>query len=565
VLISMPATILVNNYLPALILADVLSRISSGDFIKGDLIGSFGWQLALYAVLLLGGIGFWRIVDHFAWNLEANVQKDVAEEVFENFMDKSADFHANHFSGSLVSATNKLLSSYVRMADTTMFQGLPLFFGIIIASLILIPKAPLFTVFLLVFSALYLTIAIWVSKSVREVGARHAAAESRQTGFLADAISNVMVVKSFARRLYERKRFQSATTNTRDHLFALARDHRKKMNWLGVSNRVISALALVVAVIVVMFWDADIGTVFLIFSYTSVIVDQLFRFSNDGLRNYNRSIGDTGEIIRILSEPPSVVDPAKPEKVRIKAGDIEFNDVIFQHDGSDDAIFNRLDLRIRNGEKIGLVGHSGSGKTTFTRLLQRFSDIDSGEILIDGQNIAHITQEDLHRRIAYVPQEPLLFHRTIEENISYGKPEATKAEIRLAAKRSHADEFISALPSGYDTLVGERGVKLSGGQRQRVAIARAMLKDAPILVLDEATSALDSESEVLIQDALWKLMEGRTAIVIAHRLSTIQRMDRIIVLDNGNIVEQGSHKQLIAAGGTYAKLWSHQSGGFMEE
>jgi ATP-binding cassette subfamily B protein len=251
--------------------------------------------------------------------------------------------------------------------------------------------------------------------------------------------------------------------------------------------------------------------------------------------------------------------------MRIKKGNINFKDVDFKHTGSDEAIFSSFNLDIKAGQKIGLVGHSGAGKTTFTRLLLRFSDLQSGEILIDGQNIAKITQESLHQSIAFVPQEPLLFHRSIRENIAYGKPGASTKAIISAAKRAHADEFVDQLANGYETLVGERGVKLSGGQRQRIAIARAMLKDAPILLLDEATSALDSESEVLIQDALWKLMEGRTAIVIAHRLSTIQKMDRIIVLEQGQIVEQGSHKELLALNGTYAKFWAHQSGGFMED
>ncbi len=211
------------------------------------------------------------------------------------------------------------------------------------------------------------------------------------------------------------------------------------------------------------------------------------------------------------------------------------------------------------------MGHSGSGKTTFTRLLLRFSDIDSGTISIDGQNIAYLTQDDLRRHIAYVPQEPILFHRTLAENIAYGQVDASQQEIEAVAQLAHAHDFIANLPDGYDTLVGERGVKLSGGQRQRVAIARAMLKNAPILVLDEATSSLDSESEALIQSALWRLMEGRTAIVVAHRLSTIQKMDRIVVLDEGKIIEQGTHQELLHTKGAYAKLWAHQSGGFIEE
>jgi ATP-binding cassette subfamily B protein len=270
-------------------------------------------------------------------------------------------------------------------------------------------------------------------------------------------------------------------------------------------------------------------------------------------------------MVRILGTEPEVQDTVAPEKVRIRNGKIEFRQVVFTHDGSNDALFDGLDLRINPGEKVGLVGHSGSGKTTFTRVLLRFSDIDSGEITIDGQNIAAIRQDDLHRHIAYVPQEPLLFHRSIADNIRYGDPEASMEAVREVAKLAHADDFVDELPAGYETLVGERGVKLSGGQRQRIAIARAMLKNAPILVLDEATSALDSESEALIQDALWKLMEGRTAIVIAHRLSTIQHMDRIIVMDNGEIVEQGSHKELLKSKGAYAKLWARQSGGFIED
>jgi ATP-binding cassette subfamily B protein len=222
-------------------------------------------------------------------------------------------------------------------------------------------------------------------------------------------------------------------------------------------------------------------------------------------------------------------------------------------------------LRIKPGEKVGLVGPSGGGKTSLTGLLMRFMDVQEGKILIDGQDIANIRQADLRQRISYVPQEPLLFHRSLRENIRYGQLDASDKVIEGVAKLAHAHEFITQLPQGYNTLVGERGVKLSGGQRQRVAIARALLKNAPILVLDEATSALDSESELLIQDALWKLMENRTAIVIAHRLSTIQKMDRILVLEDGEIVEEGSHKELLSIDGTYARLWAHQSGGFIQD
>jgi ATP-binding cassette subfamily B protein len=224
-----------------------------------------------------------------------------------------------------------------------------------------------------------------------------------------------------------------------------------------------------------------------------------------------------------------------------------------------------LTLHIKPGERIGLAGHSGGGKTTLTKLILRFADVTKGAIAIDGQNIADVSQDSLRSAIAYVPQEPYLFHRSLRENIAYARPDATDDEVMLAVKRANAYEFIKNLPDGLDTIVGERGVKLSGGQRQRIAIARAILKDAPILILDEATSALDSESEKLIQNALTKLMKGRTSIVVAHRLSTIAQLDRIIVLENGSIAEQGSHSELLQHKGIYATLWAHQSGGFIEE
>lgn len=564
-MISLPMTIFVNNYLPPLVLANVIRRLSTNDYVAGDIWASFGSTLIWYLGILILGTILWRVVDFFMWRIEWLVQQEIAEEVFDHMLKQSANFHANHFGGSLVSATNKLLGGYVRTADTTLFQVLPMLYGMLIASAILWRYSPQYVFILLFSSALFLGSAILISKPVRKLATKHSYAESHQTGLLADAITNIMAIKSFARSRYERQRFHGATSKTRRRLEEFSRLHLFQMNVLSTLSRIMSWLALVGAVIAVLQFKANVATAFLIFSYTSTIVDQLFTFSNNSLRNYNRSFGDAADMVGILKESPEVLDPTQPEPVRIVDGTIAFKSVEFTHQGADDALFKKLSVEIKHGEKVGLVGHSGSGKTTFTRLLLRFSDINDGAIEIGGQNIASISQEDLHDNIAYVPQEPLLFHRSLAENIAYGNPKASQAEIEAVAKMAHAHEFITELPEKYATLVGERGVKLSGGQRQRIAIARAMLKQAPVLVLDEATSALDSESEVLIQDALWKLMEGRTSIVIAHRLSTIQRMDRIIVMDNGRIVEQGNHQALLKKKGTYAKLWAHQSGGFLEE
>jgi ATP-binding cassette subfamily B protein len=263
---------------------------------------------------------------------------------------------------------------------------------------------------------------------------------------------------------------------------------------------------------------------------------------------------------KILDLPNDVTDEPDATKLQVSQGAIRFDNVTFTHSDGQDAVFSQLDLEIEPGQRVGLVGRSGSGKTTLAKLLLRFADVETGTITIDGQDIKLVTQESLRRNIAYVPQETTLFHRTIAENIAYGKPNATKDEIIHAAKQANAWDFIKDLPKGLDTLTGERGVKLSGGQRQRVAIARAILKDAPILVLDEATASLDTESEKLIQEALSRLMKNRTAIIIAHRLSTVAELDRIILLDEGYIIEDDTHANLISGGGIYAKLWNRQTG-----
>lgn len=565
-LLSAPLSTFVNNFIPPLIAANILEKLSQGNYIKDDLMASFGWQIIAYFVVLLLGVGAWRLIDAFMFPLERKVLRDIAEDVHNHLLSLSANFHANSFTGSLVSQTNKLIGSYVRIADTTVYGTLPMVFGILFASIILVGRAPIFVAIFNIIVIAFIASAIKLSRKTREASATHSETESKQTGALSDSITNIMAVKSFASGMREHKRFQKFTTKTAKTHKQMTKPFLIQITSFSLFTRALQFCALAAAAVSVVYFDANIATVFLILSYTNTIADQLFGFTNSSLRNYNRSIGDASDMVDILSLEPEIKDPKNPEKSQIRRGGIKFEDVTFAYpDTPNDNLFNKLNLSVKPGEKVGLIGTSGGGKTTITKLLLRFLDIKNGRISIDGQSISAITQDNLRSAIAYVPQEPLLFHRTLTENISYGNPKASQKQIEVIARKANAHDFIKDLPNGYETLVGERGVKLSGGQRQRVAIARAMLKNAPILLLDEATSALDSESEALIQDALWNLMEGRTAIVIAHRLSTIQKMDRIIVLDNGTIIEEGSHKELLRKGGKYAELWNRQSGGFIED
>jgi ABC-type multidrug transport system fused ATPase/permease subunit len=312
-------------------------------------------------------------------------------------------------------------------------------------------------------------------------------------------------------------------------------------------------------------WDKGIFTIGELIMVTALMISiqSTLVYIGMNMNGFIRRYGEVEEGLVDIVLPHEIVDTKEAKKINVTTGEIVFSHVNFNYE--DNNVFSNFNLAIDSGERVGLVGTSGAGKTTLVSLLLRQHELNSGSITIDGQDISLVTQDSVRENIAVVPQEPLLFHRSIRDNIAYGKSNAIKGEIISVAKKAQADEFIKVLPSGYDTFVGERGVKLSGGQKQRVALARAMLKNAPILVLDEATSALDSESEVAIQKALHELMKGKTVIAIAHRLSTLREMDRIIVIDLGKIVESGTHDELVKTGGLYERLWKHQAGGFLGE
>ncbi len=548
-----------------LLVSSIITKLAAGN--TADLAFTKIWPVLLAILLLeIFAHSMWTAIVRVFWRWEEEVMRDLNIHSFDHLSKMSYRFFANRFAGSLVNQVNKFCGSFERLTDALTWNVYKLVVGVIFTSIILTPKAPIVVVAIWVIAILYVPL-VWIYRRRQlPYNKRWAESETRRTGQLADAITNILAVKSFANEKLERSLMHKRLDDVYDRSIDTMKLNMSQEYRSGMLQRSINIIVIVLSVWLAVTGHIQAGVIYLALTYTTQILRRLWDLNNT-FRTLTRVFGDAAEMTEILEIEPEVKDPEHPEKPRITAGAIEMRGVAFDYPEkkADSKFLHDFNLSIQPGERVGLVGPSGGGKTTITKLLQRFMDIQDGEILIDGQNIANLTQSSLREHMSYVPQEPLLFHRTLTDNIGYGKTTASTKEIRKAAKLAHADEFIQELPEKYGTLVGERGVKLSGGQKQRVAIARAMLSDAPILVLDEATSALDSESEALIQDALWKLMEGRTSIVIAHRLSTIQHMDRIVVLDNGKIVEEGTHKELVKKGGLYAKLWAHQSGGFIEE
>lgn len=558
-LIAPICAVVFSGFISPLVLAQFINQLQAGTVTFANSSSLIG----LYALSqLFGEVIFWRFALWAAWSLEVKSQRDLYTDIFQTLSRQSSHFHADRFSGSLVSQTTKLVGAFERFWDMIIWQTIPMVTTIAAATIILGTMFWQYAVFILVVTILF-AIAVYVgSRFMAERNKSEAQRSSRLSGFLADMIGNILAVKAYANESAE---YTSARRVSQSWLDASLSVMRGVVGLTSVYSTLLALLTtgtLLLAIFASEHHLVSIGTVYLMLTYTLNVGRQLWEMNNI-MRNYNRIMGDSFDMVTILNEPLAVHDETR-KSLRIKDGHIIFDHMTFTHRDAAAPLFRDFTLDIQPGERVGLVGHSGSGKTTLTSLLLRFMDVDDGCIMLDGQPIRDVTQKSLRRAIAYVPQEPLLFHRSLSENIAYGKPDATHEEIIAAAKKANAHEFIEQLPEKYDTLVGERGVKLSGGQRQRIAIARAILKDAPILILDEATSALDSESEKLIQASLANLMKGRTSIVIAHRLSTIAKLDRIVVLDNGTIVEDGGHDELLAEEGTYARLWSHQSGGFIK-
>jgi ATP-binding cassette subfamily B protein len=547
-------------YAPPLIIAKVLGAFARD---ARPTLGALTPYVLAFAGVWLAGEAIWRVAGFLLARAEIRGLEELYVEAMDELLAKDLSFFHNNFAGSLTKRALGYARRFEDVFDVMSFQVVANLLPLGFVAFVLWTYSP-FLILTLVGMLVGTFALVWPRiRSRRQLVDIREAASTRLAGHVADSIANAEAVRAFAREA-EEARIHAGNVEDFGAKTLRSWDYQNlRVDTITAPMYVLTnTLGLIIALATNGATGAGLETVFITFSYYTGVTRVMWEF-NRIYRNLESALTEAAQFTELLLEPPAVVDAVEPQAFAPEHYGIELRNVYFRYEQSQPLLFENFSLEVPHGAKVGLVGLSGGGKTTITRLLLRFADIESGAILMGGQRIDGIPQAALRNAIAYVPQDPSMFHRSIADNIRIGRPDATDEEVRRAAKLAHAAEFIEVLPRAYETLVGERGVKLSGGQRQRVAIARAILKDAPVLILDEATSSLDSESEAFIQDALWTLMATRTAIVIAHRLSTVKRMDELIVLDRGKIVEKGSHSALLARGGIYASLWAHQSGGFL--
>ena len=560
VLIQPPFFFVMNVYTP-LLMAYGLEAV-----IERDVDAAWSYGLQIVAIAAVSNILFF----YATWAFNRNGTKGgeyLQYELFDNFLSKDYSFYADNYIGALGAQANNLREAFNDYNFLTMFAMVKNA-TIVLAGLgVLAYFSPLLAGMTALCMLLVLGFTIGTSSYRLRYRRKVSEASSKIAAMTGDVFSHADTVKGFANEAYERERL-TGPVNAWQKALLKSWDFMMPINFgRNLLLALTMAALLVGSAILYSNGTISIAIVIMVQLYVVRLVSTTLEIA-DIIKLYDAVMGRAYQASATMLVRPTILDPEKPEELpQNREFNIHVDSVSYKYpeaDETDHAVTN-FSLDIQHGEKLGVVGYSGSGKTTLSKLLLRFMDVERGSIALGGVDLRDLRQSDLRQVVSYVPQEPTLFHRSIRENIAYARPDASDAEVLEAARLANVDDFAEKLPNRYDTMVGERGVKLSGGQRQRVAIARAILKASPILVLDEATSALDSASEKLIQEALWRLFEGKTAVVIAHRLSTIQRMDRIIVMDNGKLVEQGTHDELLEYGGIYAKLWSHQSGGYLVE
>ena len=515
-----------------------------------------------YVALWVGMAFNFRILDWVKLKLFPSIRRDIINQMFAYLNRHSYSYMQNNFAGSL---SNKIMDMAGSMASllTRMDEGSANILAFLFALVSMYLIHPLFSAILLGWAILFIGITVLFSGEIKYLSQAFSESKSTLSGKIVDAVTNLSTMRLFAHNAYENDRLNDAVTDT------VMKD--RAVQWNIVKMRIfwdVTFITLIGSMLgsLIFLWSRGkitVGDFSFVMTVSLSIFMHIWSLASQFVQ-FAEELGKCSQALTIITAAHDVVDHPDATELHVTNGQIVFDNVTFKY-LRNHHLFQDKNVAIKAGSKVGLVGFSGSGKTTFVNLILRFFDIESGHILIDGQDIASVTQDSLHEAISMIPQDTSLFHRSLMENIRYGRLDASDDAVIEASKRAHCHEFITSLPEGYDSLVGERGVKLSGGQRQRIAIARAILKNAPILILDEATSSLDSVTEKHIQESLHELMDGRTTIVIAHRLSTLSAMDRILVFDKGHIIEDGTHEELLKAHGHYARMWHMQAGGFLPE
>jgi len=553
----------INDVATPLIFAAVLDRIATLRH-GAELWPRFGTLIIAYGLLVVAGQAAFRVAGWLEWEGSLRTFANGVHRSFERLLHLGYRWHVDHPAGEVASSLSSFSWALVDGIDTLQWGVLRIVVVVVSAIAVMAVVAWPVALVLLALTAAFLTIIIKRSGPVTAAAKDFSEAHSRAEGNAADVIRNTTAVLVASGEDYESARVADLLDASVRADLRARRAFTITRLWMGGTIALMTWGAMLVGILLAVRGDIQAGVVYLVLFYAAQVSTQMVE-SFEQIRNLTRGMGRAAKLVGLVLTPPEVLDRPDAPPLAVAEGSLRFEHVRFGY-RRDVALLEDFDLDVHPGEHVGVVGPSGGGKSTVTRLVLRLMDVDAGRVLIDGQDIATVTQRSLRRAVSYVPQDPQILHRSIAENIWYGNPDDLDlGHIEEVAKAAHVAEFVENLPEGYDTVVGERGLKLSGGQRQRVAIAHAMLKHAPLLILDEATSALDSESERFVQDALWQLMADATALVVAHRLSTIAHLDRIVVIESGRISEVGTHHELLhdSPVGTYRQLWKHQSGGFL--
>lgn len=545
----------------SLLIKSIINILVSNQADNGSVLS---WTAGLLVVNFIIFDNFtWRTLGYLNYKYEPVIKNQIISQTFDYVLGSSHQFFQENLSGRIANQITTLAENVERILhriSADFIRGLSLLVVALVSMYVVNPK---FFYTLLVWFAVFSSVSMLLSKYLVALSDNHAEAESMNSGELVDSITNVSNIRIFSRRHFEGTRLSHSLQITKEKF-------QKKELFLLMLHSIQGALIAVMLGFMVYFiiqlYSHHLITIgdFALILGLAMEVGHISWYTMSHVDEFNQAVGKCRQSLARLIIPHELSDKKDAADLVVTQGQIVFSEVKFHYKGTK-TLFQNKSVTIEAGQKVGLVGYSGSGKSTFVNLILRLYEVADGQICIDGQNIQDVTQDSLRAQIAMIPQEPFLFHRTLMENIRYSRIEANDEEVIAAAKKAHSHEFISNLLEGYNSLVGERGVKLSGGQRQRIAIARALLKNAPILILDEATSQLDSVTEANIQDSLWQLMQNKTTIVIAHRLSTLLHMDRILVFDKGHIVEDGTHSELLRLGGLYKTLWEAQVGGFLPD